>query len=128
VQSNNLASGEARMPVLPAASGPIAFVDCAAVQSRGPAGPVTHWASGVLFDNVAVDAPLELTNRGAIGYGFGWAAANSVLWNCKAGKVVCRSPKGSPNHAVGCGGTLARRAYSRLKPGQPQSATCRPST
>jgi len=95
-------AGKVRLRVLPAANGPIAFVDCTAEQSLGPAGPVAHWASGVLFDNVTVDGTLELMNRGATGFGFGWAAANSVLWNCKAGTILCESPEGAPNRAAGC--------------------------
>src|SRR6185436_19443948 len=65
------------------AAGPNAFVQCEAGQSLGASGPMESWASGVLYDNVRVDGnALVLANLGPSLGGAGWAAANSVLWNC----------------------------------------------
>jgi hypothetical protein len=44
--------------------------------------------------------------RDVAGQGVGWAAANSVLWNCEATDVEVQSPPGAWNKAYGCKGTL----------------------
>jgi len=131
-------SGSVEMPVLPAANGPIAFVDCVAQKSSSPVGPIAYWASGVLYDNVTVDGTLELTNRGATGYGFGWNAANSVLWNCRAKSIRCDSPPTARNWQIGGGDQPAAPkslytaqlrdrfgadALAALAPGKPPTAS-----
>ena len=89
------------------AAGPNVFLDCASSESVDWSGPVGSWASGVLYDNVVVrgDA-LRLINRDVAGQGVGWAAANSVLWNCEATDVEVRSPPGAYNQAYGCKGVV----------------------
>ena len=91
-----------------AAAGPNVFLDCRSSESVDWSGPVESWASGVLYDNVRVrgDA-LRLINRDVAGQGVGWAAANSVLWNCEATDVEVQNPPGAYNQAYGCKGTLA---------------------
>jgi hypothetical protein len=87
------------------AAGPNAFVECEASEALGFSGPVESWATGVLYDNVTIDgAALELTNRETDGHGAGWAAANSMLWQCSASVVICRKPPTAQNWAVGCWG------------------------
>jgi hypothetical protein len=59
----------------------------------------------VLYDNVTVDGGgLVLGNREIDGQGVGWAAANSVLWQCTAPVVTCRRPPMAHNWAIGCWG------------------------
>lgn len=87
------------------AAGPNAFVLCQAIESQGDSGALGSWASGVLFDNVAVDG-------GGLNLGFwpgnhqaiGWAAAYSVLWNCSASVVRCWNPPGAWNVSFGSWG------------------------
>ena len=88
------------------AAGPNVFLDCTAVDAHDDSGPVESWASGVLFDNVRVrgDA-IRLVNRDTAGQGVGWAAANSVLWNCEATDIEVQTPPGAWNLAYGCKGT-----------------------
>jgi hypothetical protein len=85
------------------AAGPNAFVWCEAIQAREDSGPMFSWASGVLFDNVKIDgARLSLTNRLIQNAGVGWAAANSMLWNCVAAEINCWNPPTAKNWANGC--------------------------
>ena len=87
------------------AAGANAFLECEAVRARGFSGPVESWATGVLYDNVTVDGGgLSLTNREIDAHGAGWAAANSVLWQCTAPVITCRRPPTAYNWAVGCWG------------------------
>jgi hypothetical protein len=87
------------------ACGPNAFVRCRATNAHRFSGPVGSWASGVLYDNVTIDgAGLALTNREADDQGVGWAAANSVLWQCTAPVVTCRRPPTAQNWAAGVWG------------------------
>lgn len=89
------------------AAGPNAFVQCEAGLPLGYSGPVESWASGVLYDNVNIDGDaLLLCNHGGKGQGIGWAAANSVLWQCNASVIRCDSPPAAQNWAVGCWGEL----------------------
>lgn len=85
------------------AAGPNAFVQCHSLQSLDDSGPVESWAAGVLYDNVRIDGnALRLGNRGSRGQGLGWAAANSVLWNCQAAVIECDMPPTAANWAFGC--------------------------
>jgi hypothetical protein len=90
-----------------AAAGPNVFLDCSTQDSLDYSGPLESWASGVLYDNVKVrgDA-IRLVNRDVAGQGSGWAAANSVLWNCEATDVEVHSPPGAYNQAYGCKGQV----------------------
>lgn len=91
----------------PLTSGPNAFVRCSARNATQFSGPIGSWATGVLYDNVEVDGNgIQLTNRETEMAGCGWAAANSVLWNCVAPKIVCRRPPTAFNIAMGIWGEV----------------------
>ncbi|HTY89188.1 MAG TPA: DUF6298 domain-containing protein [Candidatus Acidoferrum sp.] len=104
------------------AAGPNAFVQCEAALPFGDSGPIESWASGVLYDNVRIDGNgLSLANRGSAGEGAGWAAANSVLWQCSASLVRCENPPTAQNWAFGCWGEFAgngnwRESNSSVRP------------
>jgi hypothetical protein len=90
------------------AAGPNAFVQCEASLPLASSGPIESWASGTLYDNVNVDGgSLELRNRGSKGQGIGWAAANSILWQCNASTICCDNPPTAMNWAFGCWGELS---------------------
>lgn len=87
------------------AGGPNVFLECAALRSHGFSGSTGSWASGLLFDNVTLDGgTLELNNRETWNQGVGWAAANSMLWQCSAPVVICRAPPTAQNWADGVWG------------------------
>lgn len=87
------------------AAGPNVFTDCQATSANQYSGPIGSWASGVLYDNVTIDgAGLALTNRETDGQGVGWAAANSMLWQCSAPLITCRKPPTAQNWAIGVWG------------------------
>jgi hypothetical protein len=87
------------------AAGPNAFVQCDSTLALGDSGPIESWASGVLYDNVMIDGNgLTLANRGPNPHGAGWAAANSVLWQCSASFIHCANPPTAQNWAFGCWG------------------------
>lgn len=117
-----------------AAAGPNVFLDCIAIDAHGPSGPIESWASGALYDNVIVrGGGLRLTNLGREGQGVGWAAANSVLWNCQATDVEVSMPPDAYNLAIGCKGVVTGdgiverpgiepfRDFHRATPAQPRS-------
>jgi hypothetical protein len=85
--------------------GPSVFVDCYAYNSLLDSGPHHRWATGTLYDNVRDNNQIHVQNRGASGTGQGWAGAQQVLWNCQSGSIICESPKGAMNFAIGCIGT-----------------------
>lgn len=86
-------------------SGPVVFLDCHALRSTGRSGPSGSWGSGFLYDNVTIDGGvlaldnLEISNQGA-----GWNAANSMLWQCSASLLVCRTPPTAHNWTRGVWG------------------------
>lgn len=87
------------------AGGPNVFLDCETHKSTDLSGSIGSWASGILFDNVHIDGGRLGFDNLEIRYGgAGWAAANSVLWQCSASQIVCRSPKGALNWAIGVWG------------------------
>lgn len=87
------------------AAGPNAFVQCETEGSLDDSGPIESWAAGVLYDNVRIDGnALRIGSRGSRGEGIGWAAANSVLWQCSAAVIECARPPGAWNWAFGCWG------------------------
>jgi len=89
------------------AAGPNAFVQCEAWNALEESGPLDSWASGVLYDNVHIDGnALSLHDRRYRNQGAGWAAANSVLWQCSASVVNCFSPPTARNWAFGCWATF----------------------
>jgi hypothetical protein len=84
------------------APGPNAFVQCESILPYSFSGAIDSWASGVLFDVVNVDGnALRLGNRGQDANGAGWAAANSLFWNCSAARIDCYKPPTAQNWAFG---------------------------
>jgi hypothetical protein len=90
------------------AAGPNVLLDSVSDDSLGFSGALESWSSGTLFDNVRIRGnALKLGDRDSANQGAGWAAANSVLWNCEAAEVEAASPPGAYNRAFGCRGTLS---------------------
>jgi hypothetical protein len=84
------------------AAGPNAFVQCEAREALADSGPIESWASGLLYDNVNIDGnAITLGYRPGNNAGIGWAAANSVLWNCSASVIRCWNPPGATNWSFG---------------------------
>jgi hypothetical protein len=85
--------------------GPVVFFECNATQVGGFSGSTGSWASGLLFDNVHISGGALALDNLEVGYaGVGWAAANSVLWQSSASRIICRSPQGALNWAIGTWG------------------------
>jgi hypothetical protein len=83
-------------------------VKCTAVRG-GQSEPHHRWSTGILYDNVTTkDGTLAAINRGDSGSGHGWAAANTMFWNCDAKSIVVFDPEteGENNFAVGYRGTF----------------------
>ena len=83
--------------------GPYAFVNSTAVRGGG-SEPHHRWGTGFLFDNVvSKEGAISAFNRGDSGSGHGWAAANTMIWNCDASSIVVFDPetKGENNFAIG---------------------------
>jgi len=94
------------------AAGPNAFVQCYAHRPLEDSGPIESWACGTLYDNVRIDGnALRLCNRGSRGEGIGWAAANSVLWQCDAATLECGRPPTAWNWAFGSWGEFEGDGY-----------------
>jgi hypothetical protein len=88
------------------AMGPFAFVNSTAVRG-GQSEPHHRWGTGFLFDNITTkDGSIAAINRGDSGTGHGWAAANTMIWNCDAPNIVVFDPetKGENNFAIGYSG------------------------
>lgn len=84
------------------AAGPNVFLDCNAQRAHGFSGSIGSWASGALFDNVKIDGgSLILDNLENWNQDVGWAAANSVIWQCTASEMICRLPPTAQNWAIG---------------------------
>jgi len=104
------------------APGPNAFVQCESHLPFNFSGAIDSWASGVLFDMVSIDGhALCLKNREQDGYGAGWTAANSMLWQCSASRIECYRPPGAQNWAFGAWAQFAGNGYwhepnSHIKP------------
>lgn len=69
-----------------------------------------QWTQGMLYDghkevNLKRDFTLGLYNRVDMGTGHGWAAIQSVLWNCNvtsSGIIGLQKPPTAQNYAIGC--------------------------
>jgi len=89
--------------------GPNVFLNCTAVRG-GQSEPHHRWGAGTLYDNVTMKdgGSLAAINRGDSGSGHGWAAANTVFWNCDAENIVVADPEtaGENNFAIGFTGTV----------------------
>ncbi len=83
-------------------AGPNVFLECRALRANANSGPFESWASGALYDGVAVQgAALAFANFGEKTQGASWTAANCVLWNCAAGsRIQVEHPPGAPNRVV----------------------------
>jgi hypothetical protein len=84
-------------------TGPFAFVKCTAIRG-GQSEPHHRWGTGYLYDSVTTeDGSLAAINRGDSGSGHGWAAANTLFWNCNAPNIVVFDPEtdGENNFAIG---------------------------
>ncbi len=96
------------------APGPNAFVVCRASNARAFSGAIGSWACGILFDSVEIDgAGLALTNLETSAQGTGWAAVNSVMWNCVAPLVTCRMPPTAHNWGMGIWGEVVGDGHWR---------------
>lgn len=94
------------------APGPNAFVQCESIQPYNFSGAIDSWASGILFDVVNVDGnALRFGNRGQDANGAGWAAANSLFWNCSAARIDCYKPPTAQNWAFGSWSQFAGDGY-----------------
>ena len=94
------------------APGPNAFVQCESILPYSFSGAIDSWASGVLFDVVNVDGnALRFGNRGQDANGAGWAAANSLFWNCTAARIDCYKPPTAQNWAFGSWSQFAGDGY-----------------
>ncbi|MCU0662897.1 MAG: hypothetical protein MUC50_11305 [Myxococcota bacterium] len=87
--------GHARTP------GPSAFVDCVATNQKGDIGPHHRWSTGILFDNIAGDGPMNVQNRMYSGTGHGWAGAQNLFWNSVVDSMIVQSPPDHVNWAIG---------------------------
>ncbi|NHE56540.1 hypothetical protein [Cyclobacterium plantarum] len=86
--------------------GPFAFVNSTAIRG-GQSEPHHRWGTGFLFDNITTkDGSIAAINRGDSGTGHGWAAANTMIWNCDAPNIVVFDPEteGENNFAIGYSG------------------------
>ncbi len=94
------------------APGPNAFVQCESILPSSFSGAIDSWASGVLFDVVNVGGnALRFGNRGQDANGAGWAAANSVFWNCSAARIDCYKPPTAQNWSFGSWSQFAGDGY-----------------
>jgi hypothetical protein len=94
------------------APGPNAFVQCESILPYSFSGAIDSWASGVLFDVVNVDGnALRFGDRGQDANGAGWAAANSLFWNCSAPRIDCYKPPTAQNWAFGSWSQFAGDGY-----------------
>jgi len=84
------------------APGPNAFVQCESYLPNSFSGAIDSWSSGILFDVVNVESnALRFGDRGQYANGAGWAAANSVFWNCTAAVIDCYKPPTAQNWSFG---------------------------
>lgn len=84
------------------AAGPNVFVQCHSLLPYSFSGAIDRWASGILFDVVNIEGQaLSYKNHMQERQGSGWAAANSVFWQCTASLIECFSPPTAQNWAFG---------------------------
>jgi hypothetical protein len=94
------------------AAGPNAFVQCESHLPYNFSGGIDSWSSGILFDVAFVDGnAIRFGNRGQDGQGAGWAAANSLLWNCSASRIDCYKPPTAQNWSFGSWAQFAGDGY-----------------
>lgn len=84
-------------------AGPNVFYNCTAALQANDIGPHHRWSTGILFDNIVGNGPMNVQNRTSSGTGHGWAGAQTMFWNCKGSKMVIQDPQGDHrNWAIGC--------------------------
>lgn len=92
--------------------GPNVVSQCNVTGKDVNAAPHARWGVGTLFDDVRIpNGSLELMNRGSMGSGHGWAAANDVLWNCVTKDYLVQKPPTAENWAIGCTGKIDPKQY-----------------
>jgi len=80
------------------AAGPNVFLDCSARDALGDSGGWESWSAGTLFENVALTgAGLRLAFDDERTQGGGWTAANSLIWNCSALRIIADRAPTAPN-------------------------------
>jgi PKD repeat protein len=88
-------------------TGPNVFVDGLSDTAYNDAGPHFRWGTGAIWDNVTVNGNnLDVQNRGNMGTSHGWAGANEVVWNSKAGGFIVQNPPTARNWLIGSVGTI----------------------
>ncbi len=88
-------------------AGPSVFVGSVATDALNDAGPHHRWASGILFDNLAVSGnAINARDRGNMGTGHGWSGANMVIWNSAADSFIVQDPPTAQNWLIGSTGRL----------------------
>jgi hypothetical protein len=87
--------------------GPTAFVDGVSDDPHAEAGPHQRWATGILWDNIAIHGNNnDIQNAGNYGTGHGWEGANCVIWNNAAKGFIVQSPPGANNWLIGSIGSI----------------------
>jgi hypothetical protein len=87
-------------------AGPNVFRSCTAKGTHMDAGPHQRWATGTLYEDLHIDGPIDIGNRGNMGTGHGWAGASNVLWNSETESYRVESPPVAYNWAFGNRGSL----------------------
>jgi len=86
------------------------FLNCISDATNSVSEGHRQWTQGMLYDghkevNLKRSFTLGLYNRVDMGTGHGWAAVQSVLWNCDvtaSGIIGLQKPPTSQNYAIGC--------------------------
>lgn len=86
------------------------FLNCISDATNSVSEGHRHWTQGMLYDghkeiNLKRSFTLGLYNRVDMGTGHGWAAVQSVLWNCdvtNSGLIGLQKPPTGQNYAIGC--------------------------
>jgi hypothetical protein len=87
--------------------GPDVFVDGTSDSAHAEAGPHQRWATGILWDNIAVHGGNnDIQNGGNYGTGHGWEGANCVIWNNAANGFIVQNPPGANNWLIGSIGPI----------------------
>jgi len=101
----------------PRIPGPNVFLDGVS-QRGGTQGPHQRWATGTLFDNLKLESLIALEHRGSSGSGHSWAGIQSTIWNTESPNIICDTPTGHMNYAIGNTGTEVLSGYiNNTRPG-----------
>ncbi len=94
----------------PRTPGPNVFLDGYSTRG-GTTGPHQRWATGTLFDNLKLESVIALEHRNGSGSGHSWAGIQSVIWNTESPDIVCETPVGHMNYAIGAIGQARESSY-----------------